>query len=388
MRRFSVYIVTAAAMVYGALFLFSCASTSSVSEGTVPIASVSDYETELIRLDGARLQGNIVRVAQLRELSAALIEESQSGNESAKARSLAMLGRLELIQGRSDLAKKYYEQAVSLDSQEIQVQILFLRLEEDPSVRFACADVLLYGSSTSEPRFVLEQAIASYQLQDFRMAAALFDTAFAGLTDDFRSAYGALQEYAWKMRGSAGGEGLEPSVSDYIASSELTVRGMLMLTQAETTLLQDFTGVRLLSSQELFEEVYSAGLIPSSLAVEGGFEIVTRAQCAQYVWTLYQRTHRIAVDYTEKYRNYSPAAHMRTADAESDSVMTNEIQDTVGSQLQKGPIADVPLDSEFFNAIAGCLENNIMKLDGNGCFNPDIPVSGSEFLVWIRAAAQ
>ena len=79
---------------------------------------------------------------------------------------------------------------------------------------------------------------------------------------------------------------------------------------------------------------------------------------------------------------------MRTADAESDSVMTNEIQDTVGSQLQKGPIADVPLDSEFFNAIAGCLENNIMKLDGNGCFNPDIAVSGIVFLVWIRSAAQ
>lgn len=358
------------ALICAAAFWFSSCAGAPDTAARTASGGAPAYEQQLAALDAARIQGSIVRVAQIWELGETLAELAENGDITQQDY-LALTGRLELIQGHTPQAKRSYEQAAALSAQNIQVQILAVRLEPDPQARLLRAEEIRRAGNT-DPRIVLEQAIAAYQMQDFRLAQAYFDAAQAQLDGPLIAAYGALRAEVQAAQTADGGE--SPSLSDYAQAAELSAQGMLMLTQSETTFLQELTGVELLSAEALYARARDAGLLPQALS-GGGERIVTRAQCAQYLWQFYRAAHHITADYAAKYR---------TAAIEQQKDGLEPAAD--GASQPYSPIADVALDAPEFSAIAGCVENRIMSLDAQGFFYPDLPISGAEFTAAVRAA--
>ena len=50
---------------------------------------------------------------------------------------------------------------------------------------------------------------------------------------------------------------------------------------------------------------------------------------------------------------------------------------------EASPVADVPVDSPDFDAVLGCVENELMDLPDGEHFFPDKTVSGVEFKTWV-----
>ncbi len=320
--------------------------------------TAAGYEERLIRLDGERLHGAAVQTAELDALYEELAAASAAAeNQEMQAHLAALQGRAALLDGNTPRARRLYETAASLAPDEVQTLILGLRLEDDAAVRLSRIEEMLPSAGDNAAFLLLEQAVANYQLKAYSVSAAQFDAAFLVLGGRYRSAYGSVRDTAWNLRLSSSAASGDTDASEYLTAAALDADGVLLITQAETSLLEFITGGKLLSAAELRREAAEQKLLPAAAIAEP--LPVTRGICAQYIWNLYARRRRIDTDYAALY------AEMR---------------------ITESPIPDVALDSPIFTAVAGCIENELMSLPDGIHFMPDGTVSGAEFLYWIRQA--
>jgi hypothetical protein len=184
---------------------------------------------------------------------------------------------------------------------------------------------------------------------------AFFDSAFFRLPEFYRTAYNPLRENAWNLRSSSSAE---TAIAEHLTASRLTYRGMILITQAETSLLDSITGAKKWSSRELMKKLAADDFFYSAAVREQ--DELTRIQCAWFLWNLYSRKRNdpmLKTRYTARF---------------------------TARGLTASPVPDVPVDERGFDAVLGCVEQEFMELPDGVHFFPDRSVSGGEYLFWVQ----
>ena len=341
------------------LMMASCASTpedmmiSTVAADEVQV--VQEVAQQLAYLDGNHILGNtdVVAATKLLEL---LQDNLKDPSLPAASRSqlLAFRGRVNLILGDKKAAKADYEEALSLSQNELQAEILGVRLG-------LISDIgnLVIGRH-QQPYVLLEKALANYKQENYLEAVAQFDEAFISLDESYREAYGQLRENAWLLRGISTSDDQE--YRELMKQDKITLTQMINLIQGQGDLLYKYTGAKKLEATQVLRQLKTQGLfysINSWTDVDqlSKDTILTRSLAARFLWNLYN-DRRGTLGNAPKYSHQF-----------------------VGGT---SPILDVPLDSPDFDAILGSIEKEFMDLPDGMNFYPEQPMSGVDFSESIK----
>lgn len=269
---------------------------------------------------------------------------------ASQAKLLAFQGRLFLISNRPSLAKEYYLQSLSTYQGEVQNIILGNRLGliEDLSTQKV--------AKSQMPYLILEMAIDAYKTEDYLQAIAKFDEAFISLENFYREAYEVLRNDSWKLRNISSDLGSREV--NVLKQNSMTVGQMLSFIQNSTDVLFRFTGSKKYSEEALVKQIISSGLLnpvnSENVDVKNlnKSTVVTRQLAARFLWNLY---------------------------LERNGLSREEIYGKQFKMIGFSPIGDLDLDSPDFDAVLGCIENEIMELIDGENFFPDFPVEAVEF---------
>lgn len=337
------------------LFLASCTSIQEdIMVASIPeeqAGEISKIEERIANMDVSFiLNKNIPTEKDFLELHKSIQQAMGDINlmTAAQARLLALEGRVFLAEGLEDEAEECYLTAESTYKGDVQSVILGNRLglvKDMEAQRIVAAD---------KPLILLEAAIQAFSNQEYVEAVAKFDEAFISLDESYQQIYGEVRNIAWKMRNVSSSDN-----SDILRKEKITLLEMLLLTQANTDYLFNFVGSKKLSDNELFSKVKESGLLDptnpssSSNASESIKKdtVLTRILAARFLWNL--RSTRFVND-TKSYAEQFQAAGF-------------------------SPINDVPLNSTDFDAVLGCVENEIMELIDGINFYPKDEMGGVEF---------
>ncbi|MBR1722305.1 MAG: hypothetical protein IJ727_07485 [Treponema sp.] len=270
--------------------------------------------------------------------------------KAVEARMNAIAGCVAYDVGNKSLAKKFLESSVEAYKGDVRSLILASRLGIEK-------DLIAVSEAVSDKSLInLELAIVNYSKGNYVLAVAKFDEAFLSLDAFYREAYGILRNKSWKLRNVADSQS---SISDILSLDSITVMQMIVLTNQNPDLLFNYTSGKAVSEKELFNKIAGSGLLnPVSKPLDESSaltrsSIVTRLVAARFLWNLYnhrQNTTQLATKYSESYKN-----------------------------KKRSPILDVKLDSPDFDAVLGCVENEIMHLEDGIEFGAEKEISGSEF---------
>ena len=264
------------------------------------------------------------------------------------SRLYALLGRAYFIGGNSAEAKKCYEQAVRRYADDSEAIVLghrlgIVNLKEALSLR------------SGDGVLVLESALGAYRAGRYDEAAGLFDTAFLLLAPFYKSAYSPLREKAWRLKDAVTGD---KALAKFLPLESISLLQMIEITQVSTQLLDIYTGGKKYGGERLFSVVRGAGLLKSVSGASDDAQLSSAAEanrilCARFLWNL-----RTAAG-----KNPNPARY----------------SERYRARMLSSPIPDVPLASPDFDAVLGCVENELMTLRDGINFYPEGKVSGAEF---------
>ncbi|QNL97642.1 M48 family metallopeptidase [Treponema sp. Marseille-Q4132] len=264
------------------------------------------------------------------------------------SRLYALLGRAYFIGGNTNEARKCYDQAVRRYADDSEAIVLghrlgIVNLKEALSLR------------SGDGVLVLESALGAYKAGKYDEAAGLFDTAFLLLAPFYKSAYSPLREKAWRLKDAVSGD---KALSKFLPLESLSLLQMIEITQVSTQLLDIYTGGKKYGGEKLFSVVRGTGLLKSVSGASDDAQLrssseASRILCARFLWNLRTAAGKNPnpLRYSERYR----------------------------SRMLASPIRDVPLDSSDFDAVLGCVENELMTLRDGVNFCPEGKVSGAEF---------
>ncbi|MBO5137654.1 MAG: hypothetical protein J6B81_04055 [Spirochaetaceae bacterium] len=342
------------------LFLFSCASLQEdmilSSDSSVQDEELKNIESLLVQLDVKTFEGQIVSTTKAKEL-ALQVESSLADVElknAQKARLLAILGRLSLLQGKKTHAKSYYEESISTYKGEVQAVVLANRLGLVESID---SEIALAFAPEDKALLILEKALQCYSNKEYRASVTAFDEAFISLPSYYKETYKTLRDRSWQLRGIES-VSTDEDVAELALETTITVPQMLFLTQNASSELLPYTGGNIYSQRELFNLLSRAGLLTSVsgeqiLAEES---LVTRIIVARFFWNLHC---------TKK--NLNPGIYSQAFGGTKNS-----------------PVPDVPIDSSDFDAVLGCVENELMNLTDGINFAPEETVSGLDYLELLK----
>lgn len=354
MKKISLFVV------FG-LLLFCFFSCSTIQEdievytgAEEQTPEILEVEKELVLLEAKNfLEPNSVSATE----TDAIIKKVDNllGNvnlqTASQAKLLAFQGRLFLISNRTSNAKDYYKQSSSTYAGEVQNVILGNRLGliENLSSEKVATEQLPYLN--------LEMALNAYKNEDYLQAIAKFDEAFLSLENFYREAYETLRNNAWRLKDIS--TEIPSKDEDILKQTQMTVVQMLTFTQNTTDLLFKYTASKKFTDSTLLAQILSSGLL-NPLNINTSIEtkeitkedILTRILAARFLWNLYLEKNGIPGEV--KYANQF-------------------------IEMGFSPILDLPLDSPDFDAVLGCIENEIMELPDGENFYPDIPMEAVEF---------
>ena len=357
MNRFFRTISIIFTAVFALNFMTGCSSLQEVNiESLVYSPEIVEFESRLAFLDAASISKNYEAVDFNKKCMELISDiEKASFNPSLKKAALARLyaleGRTYILGGEmTSKAKKLYEQGMETYKGDVHVIILGSRLGIITSLDEYRETV------TSSKLLVLEDAVNFYKNGNYNSAAAKFDEAFLSLDPVYRNAYEGLRNTAWNLRSAENG-------SSFLTMETMTVSQMLAYTAENTKLLDKWTGGKSLSSQALYKKVKGAGLLSSlnnPKLVLGEEEKVTKLKSARFLWNLlneYKQTAWNKTKYSMQYRALGKAS----------------------------PVIDVDVDNPDFDAVLGCVENEILNLEDGINFNGEKKVSAVEFAQALKA---
>jgi hypothetical protein len=148
---------------------------------------------------------------------------------------------------------------------------------------------------------------------------------------------------------------------------------LIEITKTETDFLKFISGVRDSPSESIFNQLLERGFIPIIQDADKtrwpmtdplSSETVLRSGTSWFLWhiTAENRGNRgLLTWYSSRYAN--------TPNASS-------------------PIADIGLDSPFFDCVLGCVESSFMFLSNRRNFFPHEPVKGGDYLVMLKRLAK
>lgn len=359
--------------VAGALFLlgvlFGALSGCSSLQQDVVISSeelihqedVLAIETTLAKIDADAIMGvnadNRARLcnALLSQIDMAL---NDAGMQKAlRSRLYALQGRVFLLLGRKTDARTCYNESLKASKGDAQATVLGSRLGLVSHIE----DKNVLAASNQKPLLILESGLQLFSSGAYLDSLAKLDEAFLSLDPFYKVAYKSVRDTAWSLRTvSSSGS----SVQNLLLAKSVTVSNIAAITQGNTLLLNAYTGGKTLSQTELVQVLVKAGVLsPVSAAVTEDMipvasDTATRIVCARFLWNLYvskRNNRKLTTRYSQLYRSSS----------------------------EPSPIPDVPVDSPDFDAVLGCVENEIMELVDGVHFAPNQSVSGVDFNTWV-----
>lgn len=362
------------------LLFVSCASlqddVQSVSSTNRVNSKTNQFENAIIEYDAQSLINNSFlqqKSAELEKLCSTIKAEANENktNRDALSHLYALEGRVELLLGKREEAEKSFKSSKGLNPNDVQVLILGSRLAKDVDAQKE--QLLKAIDKNTDKELVIEQGVLFYKSNEFSKAVACFDSAFAELPINYKNAYLPIRQKAWLLKDS-NLENLKTQtantskVTSLITAEELDLEGMLLITQSESSIFSRYTNNKENSAKALFNiakknKWFGKGSTPKLN------ELITRSLVARFLWSVYtQNQYGVAneVDYQSEYINVYENGSKRYAES---------------------PIEDVEIQSDDFNAIAGCVENEILELKKGVKFEPDGKVSGSEYLKSLKKAS-
>ena len=337
------------------LFLVSCTSIQEdVMISSIPqeqAVEISKIEEKIANMDASFiLEKNIPTEKDFLQIHKSIQQAMGDINlmTAAQARLLALEGRVYFAEGQKNKAKDCYLTAESTYKGDVQTVILGSRLglvDDMENQRIVATD---------KPLILLESAIQSFSKGNYVEAVAKFDEAFISLEEFYQQAYGEVRNQAWKMRNIDSSDNAE-----ILGKEKITLMETFLLTQANTDFLFNFVGSKKLSNNELFSKVLGSGLLEAtnptiSDSATKNLEkdtYLTRILAARFLWNL--RKSRFVNDSKSYAKEFEAAGF--------------------------SPINDVAVDNQDFDAVVGCVENEIMELVDGINFYPEETIEGIEF---------
>ena len=321
-------------------------------------SEVSAFEKRFSEIDAAFFASDpSVRDKKLVQKTEILIADLE---KSLKDMSLkkAFAARLYALEGLAffDLqnksqAKKNYEASLQNFKGDVYALILASRLGIEKNL----ADKA--GSVSEKQVVLLELAKNHYAAQEYAAATAKFDEAFLSLEPFYRSVYKDLRDTSWNLRSLT--KDPRQRNSQLLALKSLSVMQMILIANGDPELLFNYTAGKEVPDKLLYAKIAGSGLLnPVSKPLDAENAVTknsaaTRLIAARFLWNLYNQrrnTPQLATKYSEAYKN-----------------------------KKRSPILDVKLDSPDFDAVLGCVENEIMHLEDGIEFGGNHEISGVEF---------
>lgn len=351
------------------LIYFSCMSFQQdivmSTDSQVQLEDILRIEEKLAVVDGANICNELTKDELNLKCSEILtdIEDSIQRlgmNKAVLARLYALEGRVYLINGSKSKAKKNYRQSLESCKGDSQTIILGSRLGIIKDLN----DETLVAGSNENALLILERSLNYYNENEFKKCVAEIESAFLLLPDFYKTAYLNVRNCAWQFRNIAEFTD-DKKIIELIKNSKLTVGQMLLITQATTNLLDDYTNGKTLSEKKLFAKLKDFEILNSASNEEqtkiilSKDEMLTRAVCARIEWNIY---------------------------AEKKGLQKKNYSDFYRGNSLNSPVEDVDVFDEDFDAVLGCVETEIINLiDGNN-FQPNSQPQGIEVLNWIQNA--
>ena len=266
------------------------------------------------------------------------------------ARLYAIAGCAAFDAGSKGQAKKYYESSQESFKGDARTLILASRLGLESNFS---EKMQLFSDKSL---LTLEVALMNYAKQNYAASLAAFDEAFLSLEPFYRNAYGSLRDTSWNLKNLPNDDSRSAQL---LALKNLTVMQMLLIANQNPDLLFNYTAGKEISDKELYTKIAGSGLLnPVSQPLDSENAVsknslVTRLIAARFLWNLYnQRRNSVqnATKYSAAYKNQ-----------------------------KRSPVPDVKLNSPDFDAVLGCVENELMHLEDGIEFGSEKEVSGIEF---------
>ncbi|MGP1459254.1 MAG: hypothetical protein ACTTKL_08080 [Treponema sp.] len=343
----------------------SCATLQDVVvnfDGGAQFEDIRNIEEKLCKIDARAALTGDAGSKQLNAECEKVLEDIDGvfakgkAGKAESARLWALRGQAQLLSGAKARAQASLKEAKKLSRDDTAAAILAFRLGSIQKLDLDSAQ-----NAQDKARLTLENAVSAYKSGEFMTAAAYFDSAFIDLPEYYRSSYKELRARSWELRAVSGGasEGLNA----VLQKKEITAGQMLLIAQDTGTLLYNYTAGKKLSESQLYAKTSAAGLL-SPLSGEkkraaAKDEIIARIKCARFLWNLYS-SKKGRSGSAQKY-----SARYRATELPS-------------------PVADVPADSEDFDAVLGSVENELMELPDGEHFEPDKKVSAPECRVYLE----
>lgn len=341
-------------MVLATVFA-SCATLQQdiIRFSETEIEYIETYEQTLVQLDSRSFQGDVYGTFQneCKDYINTLQRQitTMGMNNAVLSRLYALQGRAYLLSGKKSKAQECYKKSVKAYKGDAQSIILSYRLGETKDLD----DANIVSICNNKALLTLEKALTLYAQGELGKSAALFDDAFLSLDSIYVESYGTLRNIAWDLR-DIGYITQTKSIQKLLTQKRLTVGQFLLLAQDITDLLNPYTQGKTLKESDLYKKAVSNYILTSVSGADGTSvvskdQVVNRIICARIIWNLYT---------SEKGSN--PLKY-------SDTFRTMNIP---------SPVADVELDDKDFDAVLGCIENEIINMkDGVYFKGQDVPTA-------------
>ncbi len=366
------YILFAAAVVSAGLLAFSCASTKErvvYTQSQLAQDELEDVLSLAADFDAKVLMHDEETLGDIQALSESLIARLDEAftkvglNSELQSKLTAVRGIVHLHAGNKNAATADYKQSLKYYKGGGYTIVLGSRLGLVKDIQEQSAKV----TRTDKALLTLEQGLSAYSANDYPGAVAKLDEAFISLPDFYHEAYAKLRQNAWDFKDV----NLESGIAPLLSKDSFSVKEMLEITQGSGKLLDPYTTSDNLTPAELFKAALEAGLLASRSSPDGEEGnnaeallitedmAMTRRLCARFLWNLY-------LDMTagRAYRDYS--------------TVYRAIPGT------ESPVPDLPLDSPDFDAVLGCVENEIISLDDGVNFLPEETPTPLEYSQWLE----
>lgn len=354
-----------ACMVLLPMCFASCASLQQdlIRFSETDIEYIQIYEETLVKLDSLNFQGDNSEEFQneCRDfINTVQNQISTMGmNNAVLSRLYSLQGRAYLLSGKKSKAQDCYKKAVKSYKGDAQGIILSYRLGittnlDDANIVSICNDKAL---------LTLEKALTYYKEGDLGRSAALFDDAFISLDPMYKTYYGTLRDIAWDLRDISYITQSKP-IQKLLTKNSLKTGEFLLLMQEVSTFLDPITNGKTLKEAELYKKAAANVLLSSVSGLYGNVvttkdEVLTRITCARLMWNFYTDKKSIeAAKYSEFYREMSVPS----------------------------PIADLDIEDDDFDAVLGCVENEIINMTDGVYFHGQEVPSAIEICRMIQLA--
>ncbi|MCR4789907.1 MAG: S-layer homology domain-containing protein [Treponemataceae bacterium] len=352
------------------LILSSCMTLQddiyySSLENDISSQSVSYYENIYVQIDVKYCLDKSLDQAQITSLIETLEMERNSFHmePASKARLCALEGNLLCLTGKKAAAQDLYKTAKGLQSSDPYVHILSVKLERNKKKQLERLDEIL-DADEKHSLADLEKAKIYYEQNEYDLAVASIDKALIILKAKGKDFY--VQEYS-KLKSAIWNES-KRSGYEQVKKQNLTAARLVELAQANSDCLYFISGGKKLKTNDLIKALdkgfYFSAATDSQNENKTSNEILkaqylNRKLCARFLWNIYIQNNR-------KYSSKTKYSDMFSQNS-----------------MVKSPIADLEISDPDFDAVMGCIENEIINLSDGRNFYPEKIVSEAEFVDFL-----